>query len=104
VVFDAEAVFEGPEDRLDPLDDPGDRRRVAGFVLAWRAQHRGAVVVGEVLGERPAGVALVADHHLAAAQADWEQPQRDVAFLLVGGGQTPISHSIVSGSRVRRFQ
>jgi hypothetical protein len=34
VSFEAEAVVEGPEDRLDALADPGERGAAAGLVLA----------------------------------------------------------------------
>jgi hypothetical protein len=46
-----------------------------------------AEAFGGGLFEVAAGMALVADHRLAAVPPDREPPQRDIAFLLVGGGQ-----------------
>jgi len=36
VAFEAQAVFEGEEDRLDPLSDPREDGTMAGLVLAGR--------------------------------------------------------------------
>ena len=47
--------------------------------------------------ELAAGVALVADDQLAAVQAKREQSQRDVAFLLVGGGEDRGARRAVGG-------
>ena len=58
-----------------------------GLVLTGRTEDLRAEPFGDLVLEVAAGVALVADHQLAAAQADREQPQRDVAFLVVGGSQ-----------------
>src|SRR3954465_15219803 len=44
VAFEAEQVFEGPEDALDPLADRGQVRAGAGFVFAaWADDQRVAV-------------------------------------------------------------
>jgi hypothetical protein len=61
VAFEAEAVFEGEEDRLDPLTDPGEHGAAAGLVLAGRAQDPRAEALGGEVFEVAAGVALVAD-------------------------------------------
>jgi hypothetical protein len=87
VAFEAEAVFEREEDRLDPLTDPRQDGPAAGFVLARGTQDPRAEALGGLGLEVASGVALVADDQLAAMQPDREQPQRDVAFFLVGGGQ-----------------
>ena len=61
VAFEAEAVFERPEDRFDALADPGQRRSVVRLVLAGGAQDRRAeALLGRGL-EVAAGVALVGD-------------------------------------------
>jgi hypothetical protein len=87
VAFESETVFEGPEDRFDALADPGQRGSAGVLVAAGWAQDRCAEAFGDVGLEVAAGVALVADDQLAAVQPDLEQPQRDVAFVLVGGGE-----------------
>jgi hypothetical protein len=84
VALESEAVFEGPEDALDALADPSQRRAAVRFVLAGRSKDRRAEVFLGVGLEVAAGVALVAYDHLAAVQAPFEQAQRDAAFLLVG--------------------
>src|ERR1700730_18375676 len=53
-----EAVFEGPEDRLDALADRGEVRPWPGFVFAGGAQDHGAVALDHERGELAAGVAL----------------------------------------------
>jgi hypothetical protein len=87
VSFRAESVFERPEDRLDPLTDPGQDGSVTGLVGPGGAQDRRAEALARRLFELAAGVALVADHQLAAVQTEFEQAQRDIALLLVGRRQ-----------------
>ena len=84
MTFEAEPVFERPEDRFDALADPGQRRAVVRFVAAGGAQDRRAEVLLGVGFEVAAGVALVGDDQFAAVQPALEQSQRDVAFFLVG--------------------
>jgi len=74
VAFQAEAVFEGEEDRLDALADPGQHRPAARLVFAGRAQDPRPVALRGLGFELAAGIALVADDQLAAVQADGEQP------------------------------
>jgi hypothetical protein len=58
----------------------------AGFVLAAGPEDRG-VHVADGLGERPAGVALVAGQSLSALAAGaGQQLQRDVPLVAFGGG------------------
>src|SRR4051795_12984944 len=78
VVFEAEAVFERPENRLDALRDAGQMQAVVGLGGACGAQNDGAEAFGGGGGEIPRGVALVADDRCAAAQREREQPQRDI--------------------------
>src|SRR3954447_14162659 len=59
VAFEAEQVFEGPEDAFDPLADRRQVRTGAGFVFAARA-HDLCVAVAHGGGKVAAGVALVA--------------------------------------------
>src|SRR5690348_13768118 len=61
VAFEAEQVFAGLEDRLDPLADRGEMGAVSGFVFAAWADDRGVEFGGELF-ELASGVALVADH------------------------------------------
>jgi hypothetical protein len=97
VAFESETVFEGPEDRFDALADPGQRGSAGVLVAAGWAQDRCAEAFGDVGLEVAAGVALVADDQLAAVQPDLEQPQRDVAFVLVGGGEDRRARGAVRG-------
>ena len=82
VALEPEAVFEGPEDRLNALADRRQVRPASGLGLALGSQDVCAVALGDGLGELCAGVALVADDGLAAVESDGEQTQCDVAFLL----------------------
>src|SRR5215210_8441098 len=58
VAFEAEEVFAGPEDRLDPLSDRRQMQLGVGFVGAGGAQQ-GAAELGDCVGELAAGVAFV---------------------------------------------
>jgi len=69
VAFQAEAVFERPEDALDPLTDRRQVRAAAGFDLASWAQHRRAEALRGGPFDVLAGVALVGNDRLAALQA-----------------------------------
>src|SRR5215210_7880866 len=87
VAFEAEAVFQCPEDALDALADRGQVGAASGLVLAAGSQDgRAEALAGRGL-EVAAGVALVGDDQLAAVQAACEEPERDIAFLLVGRGE-----------------
>ena len=100
VAFEPELVFEGPEDRLDALADRGEMRAVSGLVSAAGSQHHGAVAFGDGGGELFAGVALVGDDRLAAAQADRQQAQRDVAFFWSAGARIA-ARGVPSGAASR---
>jgi hypothetical protein len=84
VTLEAQAVFECPEDRLDALADPRQRRPAVRLVSAAGAQDRRAEALLGLGLEVAAGVALVGDDQLAAVQAALEQSQRDVALFLIG--------------------
>ena len=67
--------------RLDALADRREVRSVAGLVFAAGPDDRGAEL-GDGGGELAAGVALVAQQHLAAvAAAAGEQLEADVALV-----------------------
>src|SRR5215203_2402433 len=67
VAFEAEQVFAGAEDGFDPLSDWCEVRAAAGFVAAcWSSDGRAERL--DSGGELAAGVALVTDDGLAAAQ------------------------------------
>ena len=93
-------VFEGPEDRLDALADRGEMRAVSGLVSAAGSQHHGAVAFGDGGGELFAGVALVGDDRLSAAQADRQQAQHDVAFFWSAGARIA-ARGVPSGAASR---
>ena len=86
VALQTEDVLEGLVDGLDPLASGCQAKSALGLVGAGRAQHQPAH-----LGHRPlevaAGVALVADDRLAAAQHPRKQLQRDLALRPVGRPQ-----------------
>src|SRR6476646_7558434 len=87
VACEPESVFEGPEDRFDVLADGREVWSAAGFVFAGWPEDPRVVALRDGGGEFAADVALVGDDHLAAAQADRKQPERDLAFFLIGGGE-----------------
>jgi hypothetical protein len=60
---------------------------VVGLFSACWAQDGRVAELGGVRGEVLAGVAVVADDRLAAAQRDREQPAGDVALFVVGAGK-----------------
>jgi hypothetical protein len=60
---------------------------VVGLFSACWAQDGRVVELGGVRGEVLAGVAVVADDRLAAAQRDRGQPAGDVALFVVGAGK-----------------
>src|SRR5215207_9815048 len=72
VAFEAEQVLAGAEDGFDALPDGREVRAARGFVAAGGPQD-GAAEGGDGGGELAAGVALVADDRLAAAQRAREQ-------------------------------
>ena len=57
------------------------------LILAGGPEDPRAEALGDVGLEVSAGVALVANDQLAAVQPDLKEAQRDIAFLLVGGGE-----------------
>jgi hypothetical protein len=74
-------------DRFDPLWDGREVRALAGFVGATRADERG-VALGDLGGERAAGVALVAEQRFTSvALAAVEQHESDFALVALGRGQ-----------------
>src|SRR3984893_8527572 len=87
VAFEGEYVFAGPEDLLDPLADRGEVWPLARLVFAPGTDDRG-VESGDFLGEVAAGVAFVAEDRLAAAAlAEFEQFEADLAFVAFGRGE-----------------
>ena len=99
VAFQAELVFEGPEDRLDALPDGGEMRSAAGLVLAAGSQDQSAEALRHGGLELFAAVALVGDDRLSAAQPDGQHPQRDVAFAMVSRRQDRRSGGAVGGGQ-----
>src|SRR5215217_7829653 len=96
VSFEAEEVFAGPEDRLDPLSQRRQMRASLRFGLAGRAQH-GAAELADGVGELAAGVAFVGDHGLPAAQGGGQHAQRDLAFGAVGADEHRGARGAVGG-------
>ena len=90
VAFEGEDVFEGVEDRLDPLADGGEVEAVVGLVLAGGSEHGSSQLADRPL-ELLAGVALVADDRLAASEGAGEQLAGDFSFGPVCGleGERP---------------
>src|SRR5215204_1409161 len=86
VAFEAEEVFAGPEDRLDPLADRGELRPCRRLVASRWPQYERAEV-GHAGGELAAGVALVAHDRLATRERSGQQRQRDLTLGPVGGNQ-----------------
>src|SRR5579875_91544 len=87
VAFEPEPVFQGPEDAFDALADRSEVRPFAGLVFAVRSEDPRAVTLGGQGRALAAGVALVGNDRLAAVQTDREQPERDLAFFLIGRGE-----------------
>src|ERR671925_56877 len=79
VALEREDVLAGFDDRLDALPDAGDDRGLAGLVFAVGPDDLGAELVGGG-GELGAGVALVGDDRLAAAQRARQHRECDLAF------------------------
>src|SRR5215211_1369689 len=86
VAFEREDVFAGLDDRLDALADAGDDRGLAGLVFAVGPDDPGAELVRGG-GELGAGVALVGDDRLAAAERARQHRERDLAFAALGRPQ-----------------
>src|SRR5690348_5869730 len=61
VAFEAEAVFERPEDRFDVLADRGEVWPGSGFVSAFGSEDQGVVSFSHEGGQLPSGIALVSD-------------------------------------------
>src|SRR4029453_8453969 len=68
VLFQAELVFEGVDDRLDPLAHPAQRAEPARLILAIRTNDAGAQCI-EVALEGPTGNPLSARMIVPAARA-----------------------------------
>ena len=62
--------------------------------------HDGRAEAGDGLGELAAGIALVADDRLAAAQARGQQRERDLALGPVGG-DSAAARGVPSGAQTR---
>jgi hypothetical protein len=99
MAFQAELVFEGVDDGLDPLADPAQVAEPVGLVLAVGAdQHRAQVPDHRV--ELPAGQALVGqDDHAgpqeALAGGPIQEGLGDLALAQLGGGQAPADRQAV---------
>ncbi len=88
VALEGEHVLAGPEHRLDALADEREPHARVGLLAPRRAQDRGVHPLDSE-GELTAGVALVADHGLAAAGAPGE--------LLLFRGQQEALATITAG-------
>jgi hypothetical protein len=75
-----------PEDRLDALADRREVGAVVGLVLARGAHQFGVHALDREL-ELAAGVALVGDERLAAAQGDRQELERNLTLGPVGRDQ-----------------
>src|SRR5271166_4122621 len=83
VTLEGEGALAAPEDALDALTDGREVWAFAGLVLAAGSEDP-RVHVADGLGERPSGVALVADQGLPALAAGARQePQGDLALITV---------------------
>jgi len=83
------------KDGLDPLADRGQVRVVCGFVGASGTHDRG-VQLTDRTGERPPGIALVTDEHLASGPpAAPKQLESDLALVAVGRGESQRTRSPV---------
>src|SRR5262245_63258871 len=98
VALEAEQVFAGLEDGLDALPDRGKVRAVVALVAAGGTDD-GCAEGAHGVCELPAGVALVADDRLAAAQAAGEQRQRDLALGPVGCDEGCCAWGAVGGTK-----
>lgn len=99
VALEGEDVSAGPEDALDALADRREVGSTSGLVFASGSGDRG-VQVADADSELPAGVALIADQrHFALAGAALEEFERDVALVLLGGGQGECS-GVPSGAKM----
>ena len=85
------------KDRLDPLADRGKVHVVSGLVGASGTHDRG-VQLTDRTGERPPGIALVTDEHLASGPpAAPKQLESDLALVAVGRGQGKRPRGAVRG-------
>ncbi len=84
VAFEREDVFASPDDAFDALADRREMRPAAGLVAAAWPDDRG-VQFADCLGERTAGVALVAEQGFAPlAAAALKHSQCDIALIGLG--------------------
>src|SRR5918995_854413 len=93
VLFQAELVFEGVDDRLDPLAHPAQRAEPARLILAIRTNEAGAQRT-EVALEGPTGKPLIGQDDRARRQGMLagsviQQRLGDLALTKLGGGQAP---------------
>src|SRR5215218_8889962 len=95
VVFELKLVFEGVDDRLDPLADEADRRlRAVGLVgAAWA--HNEAAEFAHGLLELVPGEALVADDDLAGDRLAGEQVECRLALRRVRGDEVEVTNAAV---------
>ena len=85
------------KDRLDPLADRGKVHVVSGLVGASGTHDRG-VQLTDRTGERPPGIALVTDEHLASGPpAAPKQLESDLALVAVGRGESKRTRSPIGG-------
>src|SRR6266567_475452 len=104
VAFELELVFEGVEDRLDPLSDPADRRLGAvGLVLsAWSQQDRSEL--GDGGFEVGAGEALVGDDRRTLELVRREQRERGLPLWCVGGDEVEVEDGAVGRAEQDEFE
>src|SRR3954464_13069804 len=86
VAFEREQVLGRPVDRFDALADRCAVWAAVGLVGSGGADEHGAEVV-DGGGELAAGVALVGDHGLPAAQGAGQQLERDLALGAIGADE-----------------
>src|SRR5882672_3595022 len=95
VVFEPKLVFEGVDDRLDPLADEADRwLRAVGVVGAAWADDEAAEFAHGLL-ELVSGEALVADDELAGDRLAGEQVESRLALGRVRGDEVEVTNAAV---------
>jgi hypothetical protein len=101
VLFQAELVFEGVDDRLDPLAHPAQRAEPARLILAIRTNEAGAQCI-EVALEGPTGKPLIGQDDRARRQGMLagsviHQHLGDRTLTKLRGGQAPGDRHAVRG-------
>jgi hypothetical protein len=104
--FEAELVFEGLVDRLDPLPYPAEVAVAVGLVLAVRAQQAQSHRLGE-RRELLAGETFVRQQDLATADQMMivvQQRREHLAFPDLGVCQAPHDRHAVPGAHQVQLQ